>query len=126
MNIVDSSAWLAYFAGDANAEYFASAVEDTSRLLVPAITLTEVFKVVFKQRGKEAALTAIAHMRIGEVVPLDSNLAIDAATLGIQHRLPLADSIIYATSAKYHARLWTQDEDFKGLQRVEYFPTNPV
>lgn len=122
MNVIDSSAWLSYFAGDANSGYFASAIEDSAGLLIPSITLAEVFKVIFRQGGKEPALTAIAHMRTGLVVPLHASLAIDAATFGLRHKLPLADSIIYATSAKYDARLWTQDEDFQGLPQVEYFP----
>ena len=44
MNVIDSSAWLSYFAGDKNAELFAGAIEDIENLLVPSITLTEVFK----------------------------------------------------------------------------------
>lgn len=126
MNVVDSSAWLAYFAGNANAEHFALAIEDQDQLLVPAITLIEVFKIIFKQRGEAPALIAVAHMRTGQVISLDATLAMDAATLGLRHKLPLADSIIYATTAKYRARLWTQGEDFKGLPQVEYFPTDSV
>lgn len=126
MNVVDSSAWLAYFAGNANAEHFALAIEDQDQLLVPAITLTEVFKIIFKQRGEEPALIAVAHMRTGQIISLDANLAMDAAALGLRHKLPLADSIIYATTAKHSARLWTQDEDFEGLPQVAYFPIEGV
>lgn len=121
MNIVDSSGWLSYFAGDDNAEVFAGPVEDTKTLLVPSITLAEVFKCIARQRDEGAALRAIAHMEQGKVIPLDSVLAIDAAVYGAQHKLPLADSIIYATGQKYDAELWTQDADFEGLAGVSYF-----
>ena len=122
MNVVDSSAWLSYFAGDKNASAFAGAIENIELLLVPSITITEVFKNVLRQRDEEAALAVIAHMEQGEVVSLDSKLAIDAASYGLLHKLPLADSIIFATAQKYNATLWTQDVDFKGLPGVRYYP----
>jgi len=122
MNVVDSSAWLSYFAGDKNAEEFAAAIEDVEKLLVPSITLTEVFKCIMRQRDESAALEGIAHMEQGRVVPLDSSLAIDAAVFGLKYKLPLADSIIYATGNKFSAVVWTQDADFKALPNVNYFP----
>ena len=122
MNVVDSSAWLSYFAGDKNSSAFAVAIEKLELLLVPSITITEVFKNVLRQRDEEAALAVIAHMEQGEVVSLDSKLAIDAASYGLLHKLPLADSMIFATAQKYNATLWTQDVDFKGLPGVRYYP----
>ncbi len=121
MNIVDASAWLAYFAGDSNAEYFAEPIENTPNLLVPSITLAEVFKIILRQRDEDVALTAIAQMEQGKVIVLDSRLAIDAAYYGLKHKLPLADSIIYATAMKYDAIIWTQDNDFESLNGVKYF-----
>lgn len=122
MNVVDSSAWLSYFAGDKNAEEFAAAIEDIEKLLVPSITLTEVFKCITRQRDENVALEGIAHMEQGRVVTLDSSLAIDAAVFGLKYKLPLADSIIYATSNKFGAVVWTQDAGFKELPNVKYFP----
>ncbi len=122
MNVVDSSAWLSYFAGDTNAEEFAKAIEDIGELLVPSITLAEVFKCILRQRDENAALEGIAHMEQGRVVTLDSSLAIDAAVFGLKYKLPLADSIIYATGNKFSAVVWTQDADFKALPNVKYFP----
>jgi toxin FitB len=122
LNIVDSSAWLSYFAGDSNAEYFAEPIENTTELLVPSITLAEVFKIILRQRDEDVALAAIAQMEQGQVIVLDSRLAIDAAYYSIKYKLPLADSIIYATAMKYDAIIWTQDNDFESLDRVNYFP----
>ncbi len=122
MNIVDSSAWLSYFAGDSNAEYFAEPIENTPALLVPSITLAEVFKIILRQRDEDVALAAIAQMEQGQVIVLDSRLSIDAAYYGLKYQLPLADSIIYATAMKYNAIIWTQDNDFESLDRVKYFP----
>jgi predicted nucleic acid-binding protein len=119
VNVVDSSAWLSYFAGDKNATFFANPIENLDKLLVPSITITEVFKNIFRQRDEESALAVVAHMKQGQVIPLDSELAINAASYGLAHKLPLADSIIFATAQKYDAVLWTQDGDFKGLQGVK-------
>ena len=122
MNVVDSSAWLSYFAGDTNSHLFAKPIEDMARLLAPSITITEVFKDVLRQSSEASALIAIAHMRQGKVLALDAELALSAALWGIELKLPLADSIIYATARKYNAIIWTQDADFKGLESVEFHP----
>ncbi|MCP4431491.1 MAG: type II toxin-antitoxin system VapC family toxin [Gammaproteobacteria bacterium] len=122
MNVVDSSAWLSYFAGDKNSGQFAKPIEAIDKLLVPSITLTEVFKCILRQRNKESAFEAIAHMEQGTVIPLDSNIAINAASFGVELKLPLADSIIYATARKFNAIVWTQDADFKNLSDVKFYP----
>lgn len=122
MNVVDSSAWLSYFADDKNARYFANSIESIDKLLVPSITLTEVFKSVLRQRNEESALEVVAHMEQGRVIVLDEELAVNAAVYGVEHKLPLADSIIYATAVKYDAVIWTQDEDFNGLENVKFHP----
>lgn len=121
MNIVDSSAWLAYFADEANAQNFASAIEAPDSLIVPSITLLEVFKKVAQQRGEGVALQYVAVMQQGRVVALDAALALLAATLGARHKLPLADSIIYATARQGNALVWTQDADFEALDGVRFF-----
>jgi len=121
MNVVDSSAWLSYFAGDDNSSVFCKPIEKIDKLLVPSIILTEVFKCILRQRGEDLALYAVAHMEQGKVIPLDDSLAIDAAQYGVDLKLPLADSIIYATAQRFDAVVWTQDADFKSLEGVEYF-----
>lgn len=121
MNLVDSSAWLSYFADDANAAHFAPAIEDLPRLVVPSITITEVGRRIMQQRDEAAALRYVALMMQGRVVDLDADLALAAARLGLRHRLPLADSIVYATARRFEATVWTQDADFDALPGVRYF-----
>lgn len=123
MNVVDSSAWLEYFADGANAAWFSTPIESTDELIVPSLTLFEVFKKLLVERGENDALQAVGAMRQGHVVDLDSTLAIHAARLGVKYQLPLADSIIYATSRAFDATLWTQDADFANLSGVEYRST---
>jgi toxin FitB len=120
MNLVDSSAWLAYFADEKNADYFKDAIEDIEGLIVPTICLHEVFKVVLRSRGEDEALAVLATMQQGVVVPLDESLAIEAAAVGIEHKLATADSIIYATAQRHGAVVWTQDEHFSKLPNVRF------
>ena len=125
MNVVDSSGWLEYFAGGPNAEFFAAAIEDTEHLVVPVVSLYEVFKRIAIQRGEGDALRAIALMQQGEVVDLTASLALEAARIGLQEKLPLADSVMLATARAHAARLRTQDADFEGLAGVEYVARRP-
>lgn len=120
MNIVDSSGWLEYFAGGANASYFEPAITKLSELLVPSVSLYEVFKRVYQQRGEGEALVAVALMQQGTVVDLDSTLAMSSAKISAEMKLPMADSIMLATARQAGAVLWTQDTDFQGMQGVRY------
>ena len=120
MNIVDSSGWLEFFADGPNAETFAAPLSDRNRLLVPSIIIYEVFKVVMRERGENAALQAIALLRQGTAIDLNEDIAIQAARLSTAHKIPMADSIILATARTHKATVWTQDDDFKGLDGVEY------
>jgi predicted nucleic acid-binding protein len=120
VNVVDSSAWLEYFAAGPNAEFFAAPIEATAELAVPALSLYEVFKRVIQQRGEGDALQAVALMQQGKVVELSAPLAWAAARMSLEHRLPMADSIILATARAYRATLWTQDADFEGIADVQF------
>lgn len=120
MNIVDSSGWLEFFADDANADFFAEPIIKTDELIVSTIIIYEVFKRILQQRNQDQALQAVAVMRQGTVINLDETLALQAAKLGYEFKLPLADSIIFATAQAYGATLWTQDADFQGLAGVRY------
>ncbi len=122
MNIVDSSGWLAYFADEPNAKHFLNPLKDTASLVVPTITVYEVFKVALRESSENEALQVTAAMQKGTVIDLTVQLAIAASKLSIENGLPLADSIILATSKAYDAILWTQDSDFKNMAGVKYFP----
>jgi predicted nucleic acid-binding protein len=122
MNVVDSSGWLEYFADGPNAKHFVTAVKVASELLVPTVTLYEVFKVVLREADENAALQAVAALQKGTVADLTPKLAISAGKLSLQHSLPMADAIILATAYAHGATLWTQDFHFKDLNGVKFFP----
>jgi predicted nucleic acid-binding protein len=122
VNVVDSSAWLEFFANGPNAGDFEVPILDTESLLVPSIAILEVYRHVLRTRGREEALVAAAAMRSGQTVDLGYSLALEAAEIGLTLKLPLADSVIYASARAHDAKLWTQDADFDGLDGVEYRP----
>lgn len=122
MNVVDSSGWLEYFAEAPNASFFSPPIRDVANLLVPAITIFEVFKRVLQQRGEQEALESIAVMMQGQVVALEAMTAISAAKLSHEIKLPMADSIILATAQMADAVLWTQDAHFAAIEGVNYVP----
>jgi predicted nucleic acid-binding protein len=126
VNVVDSSAWLEYFAAGPNADEFADAVEATGELVVPTVSVYEVFKRVLQQRGEGDALQAVALMQQGSVVDLTASIALEAARTGVALGIPMADSIILATARAVEATLWTQDSHFADIEGVKYFPTKSV
>ena len=125
MNVVDSSAWLEYFANGPNAAFFATAVEKIDDLVVPSLTIYEVFKRVLQQRNEGDALQAVAVMQQGGVVDLDARIALSAARISLECKLPMADSVVLATARAHGATLWTQDADLKDLPRVQYRKKRP-
>ncbi|MFN2217159.1 MAG: type II toxin-antitoxin system VapC family toxin [Anaerolineae bacterium] len=120
MNVVDSSGWLEYFADGPNADFFAPAIEAVTDLVVPTLSLYEVFKKVLQQRGEGDALQAVAVMIQGQVVDLDMDLALSAAKVSTERKLPMADSAMLATALAHDATLWTQDADFEEIAGVQY------
>jgi predicted nucleic acid-binding protein len=121
MNIVDSSGWLAYFADEPNAKHFLTPLNDTAELIVPTVTIYEVFKVILRESNENNALQAIVAMQRGTLVDLTPQLAISASKLSLVHDLPMADSIILATARQFDAVIWTQDAHFKNIADVKYF-----
>jgi predicted nucleic acid-binding protein len=120
VNVVDSSGWLEFFANGPNAGFFASAIARTAELIVPTITLYEVFKKVLQQRGESRALQIVALLEQGTVVALNADLALSAAKLSATTKLPMADSIILATSRACDAVLCTQHAHLEGIEGVRY------
>jgi predicted nucleic acid-binding protein len=121
MNIIDSSFWLEYFAGTDSGNIVSKIIEDTNDFIIPTITLYEVFKKLLLETTEDDALFCIAHMKQGNIINLNDELSLFASKLSIEFKLPMADSIIYATNLKYNCVLWTQDRHFSGLNFVNYF-----
>lgn len=122
MNVVDSSGWLEYLVDGPQAAEFLEPLSDSPNLIVPTICLYEVFKVVLRERGEEKAVQAIAIMLRGNVVDLNDTIAVQAAKVSLEKKLPMADSIVIATADAFDAVIWTQDQHFAELPQTRYFP----
>ena len=102
--------------------HFSAPLEDTGNLIVPTICIYEVFKAVLRQRGEDAALETVALMKQGTTINLTDDLALQAAKISLEYKIPMADRIILATARAHEAVLWTQDQDFEGMTGVNYLP----
>jgi toxin FitB len=122
LNVVDSSGWLEFFSAGPNGSVFRKLILAPKSLIVPSITIYEVAKKLLTEFDEETAQAKATHMRLGVVIDLDAVLAIDAAHYSRNLKLPMADAIIYATAKRHNATVWTMDEHFQGLPRVEYIP----
>jgi predicted nucleic acid-binding protein len=122
MNLVDSSGWLSYLLDEPNADRFAPAIVATDSLIVPSIVILEVYRHLRRFLGIETAVRAVSPLQDGTGVDLTQEIALLAGELGLQHDLPLADSVILASARSFNAILWTQDSDFESLEHVEYIP----
>lgn len=120
MNLVDTSGWLEYFANGSIADIFAPILEQQNKLLVSVINIYEVYKKVAIQKGDDAAYTAMSVMMHAKVIDTNTEICVLAAQLSLQHKLPMADSLILATANINRAILWTQDADFENITGVKY------
>jgi predicted nucleic acid-binding protein len=100
----------------------APVVESPGELIVPTITLYEIYKKLLAEKGEEYALDVISYMQTGAVIELNAGLSLSAAQISRKHKLPMADSIIYATSLRHSALLFSCDKHFKDIPGIRYFP----
>jgi predicted nucleic acid-binding protein len=121
VTLLDSSLWIDFFRGGSHREAVLSLLRSAGAVLVPTVCLSEVPRFIERTLTSGDALRAATAMRAQTVVDLTADLAVQSARIGLQHRLPLADSIIYATARMYDASLWTMDTDFQGLPEVVLF-----
>jgi predicted nucleic acid-binding protein len=125
VRVVDSSGWIEYFTDGPLASEFEPLLADFAVLVTPTIVVFEVYKLIKRERSEAEALLAVAQMRKTRVVPLTESLALLAADLGLEHRLAMADSVVYATARAYEAELVTADSDFAALPGVRLMVVTP-
>jgi toxin FitB len=121
VNLVDSSGWLEYFTDGINASQFSSAIENSEKLLVSVVNIFEVYKKILTARDEHAAMLAVSLMQQAKVIPLTADISIHAASISVQYKIPMADSLVYATARAHNAVVWTQDADFENLPNVKFF-----
>jgi len=122
VNLVDSSGWIEYLLDTPRAEWFAAAIEQRERLLVPVIALYEVHRVLSRKIPAEALAACLNVMRMGLVLELNDQRAVAASEVAQRHRLAMADAVMYSMALEHQAAFLTQDQDYHGLPGVHYFP----
>jgi predicted nucleic acid-binding protein len=121
VTLVDSSGWIEYFTDGTLADSFASYLENIANVTTPTIVIFEVHRVIRRERSEEEAMEAVAQMQKSRVVDFDQFLALSAAELSIEHKLAMADAIVYATAVTEGIELVTADFDFEGLPGARVF-----
>jgi len=122
MNVIDSSGWIEFFLAGPSGPLFKPVIEQRDALLVPVIALYEVHKILSRKLPAEKVEQALDVMRLGRVVDLTDRRAIAAANVAVEHRLAMADAVMYSVALEFKATFWTQDVDYQGLASVNYFP----
>jgi predicted nucleic acid-binding protein len=122
MNIVNSSCWLEYLMDTKIGAAVAPVVENPAGLIVPTITLYEVYKKLLAEKDEEYAIDVVSYMQGGTVVDITAALSLSAARISRAYKLPMADSIIYATSLHYKSVVFSCDKHFKDIPNIRYFP----
>jgi predicted nucleic acid-binding protein len=121
MNVIDSSCWIEYAVGSLIGEKMRPLIENVGELIVPSITIYEVYRKLAAEKSEGYAALIADYMESGKVIDLDSKLSVFAAQTARTHKLAMADAIVYATVLRYRAVLWTADKHFKELADVRYF-----
>lgn len=124
MNVlVDSSAWIEYFAGGKLVEKCSKYIEKANKkeYFTPTVVLYEVYKKLKKEVSEEVALSACAHiMGHTTIVNLNDEVAFKAGDISLSSNLGMADSIIVATALLKNAKIVTMDKHLKGLGNVMF------
>ncbi|MDO8458993.1 MAG: type II toxin-antitoxin system VapC family toxin [Burkholderiaceae bacterium] len=120
MNVVDSSGWIEFFTAGASGPLFKPVIEQRDQLLVPVISIYEVYKILSRKLPAGAVTSCIDVMRLGRVLDLTDRRAVAAADIAGKHKLAMADAVIYSMAREFDATLWTQDVDYEGLAGVKY------
>lgn len=122
MTLVDSVGWIEFFTNGPLASEYARYLQKPSEVVVPTVVLYEVYKKIKSEKNEEIALVAVATMQNAQIIPLTEELSLSAADLSLNHKLAMADAIVYASAIHENAKLVTSDKDLKGLPHVTYFP----
>ena len=114
----DSSAWIALFRGEDAAKQIQKITASTEIIYTSAVSLLEIRSAC--ERIKMPWEKPIGYIaKRAKIVPADSEICLLAAEKKITHKLHTVDAIIYATSAKTEAVIYTKDRDFENNDGVE-------
>lgn len=120
MNVVDSSGWIEHFQHSTRAAFFSSALSNMADLVVPSLAIYEVHRRLSPWLPSALMNDCLEIMQAATVVDLTAARAIAASNAAREHKLAMADAIMYAIAQEFKATFWTQDVDYQGLPGVRY------
>ncbi|MDR0933683.1 MAG: type II toxin-antitoxin system VapC family toxin [Burkholderiaceae bacterium] len=118
MCVVDTSAWIEWLSDTSIGKRIGKLFPDKAVCIVPTLVQLELYKWLLRELGEDQADSVLAYTQKCIVSDLDTSIALMAAVFSRQYKLSTADSIIYATAQRHHARLLTCDAHFDGLDNV--------
>lgn len=116
--LIDSSGWLEHITEDAKADLYLPYFNGDKILLVPTIVLYEVRKILLRKHSQTIADIFVSEALRQVVLPLDEQIALDAASVSLKHQLAMADAIVYTTALRQRATLIASDDHFQKLPGV--------
>lgn len=122
MHLVDTCGWIEWFSNGGLAETYHPLLQDADAVIVPTLVQFELYRWALREKDEATALLIVGHTESCRVVPMDTRLAILAAELATQHKLAMADAVVYATSLAHAVMLHTSDAHFEGLPSVRFYP----
>lgn len=122
VNVVDASGWLEYFTDGPDAAFFAQTLQEVEELVVPTITILDVFRHVYRHGDEGDALQAAAAMQQGKVVDLDTTAVLSAGRLSVRHDLSPSAGVVLAAARQHEGRVWTLEDELRSVEGVQYRP----
>ena len=119
--LVDTCGWIEWLTNGKLAASFEPYFKHLSELIIPTLVQYELYKWICREKNSTLALEIIGTTENGNVIPLDTKLALYAADMATEYKLAMADAIVYTTSKSHNALLITADKYFKNLPNVKYF-----
>lgn len=120
MRLVDTSAWIEWLIASPTGKIIAPLMPAREDWLVPAIVELELAKWLTRELSEDKTDQVIAFTQMCLIAPLDTKIALAAASICVQQKLATADAIVYATALEYDAELLTCDAHFDGLPGVTF------
>ena len=119
MIVLDSSIWIEHLKSKPATGKISHYFKNIQEVITPTIAIYEVFKRMKKEHSVQETYDLVAQMLKTNVVPITADIAMTAANVSLEHDLPMADSLVYATAVEYDCKVVTLDNDFRDLPRAE-------
>ncbi len=120
-DLLDSWCWIEYFNGTKAGKKIGEYIDSNKNLFISVINLAEVYKQGLSKKGEKEA-DAMVHIMMSRcfILPVEPEMALNAAKLNCQKKWGLGDSLIYATAKAHNLQLVSGDPHFKKEKDVVY------